>query len=78
MRALWDGASALLMAGLVAIPLWMVKAGVIALFLALAIWALTMPRQYVFLGAPDQARWRDVRIWAVIVIGLEIIPYLFF
>ncbi|HUT52265.1 MAG TPA: hypothetical protein VM658_02640 [bacterium] len=78
MRALWDGAAGMLMAALIAMPLWMVKAGVIAMFVALALWALSMPRQYAYRGAVDQARWRDVRIWAVIVIALEIIPYLFF
>lgn len=78
MRGTWDGAAGLVMDATVAIPLWGVKVMVIAMFAGLALWALSMPAEYVYKGAPDNARWRDVRIWAVVVIGLEIIPYLFF
>lgn len=78
MMALWKTMAGLVMGLMAAIPLWMVKLGVIAIFVGLALWALTMPREYAFQGAEDQARWRDVRWWAVVVIGLEIIPYLFF
>jgi len=78
MSAIWDGAAGLVMGAMAAIPLGMVKVGVIAMFVGLALWAFSMPADYVYRGAPDRGRWRDVRIWAAVVIGLEIIPYLFF
>jgi hypothetical protein len=78
MKMIWDGLAGVIMAAMTAIPLWLVKVMVIGLFVGLAVWALSLPRAYALRGAPDKAWWRDVRIWAVIVIGLEIIPYLFF
>lgn len=78
MRILWDAASNAIMAGLVAIPLWGVRAIVIALLSSLAIWALTLPESYAFQGAPSRSRLLDVRLWAVVVIVLEIIPYIVF
>lgn len=78
MRMIWDALSEAVMTALAAMPLWSVKVLVIGIFAGLAIWAMTMPGDHAFRGAPDRAWWRDVRIWAVVVIGLEIIPYLFF
>jgi hypothetical protein len=78
MRVIWDAASEAIMAALVAIPLWGVRAIVIALLGGLAIWALALPEQYAFQGAPSRSRLLDVRIWAVVVIVLEIIPYIVF
>ena len=34
--------------------------------------ALRLDRRFIYLGSPDQSRWRDLRIWAVIVT----VPYL--
>ena len=78
MSAAWEAMSRAVMGAMLALPLWSVKLLVIAMFAGLAIWAMSLPRHYALRGAPDQAWWRDVRLWAVIVIGLEIIPYLFF
>jgi len=64
MSVIWEGASSIIMGALVAIPLWGVKVIVIAMFVGLALWALSMPAQYIYKGAPDQSRWRDVRIVA--------------
>jgi len=78
MRGLWDAVAGALMTVMGAIPLWGVKLLVLGMLGALAAWAMTMPAAYAFKGAPDQARWRDVRVWAVIVIVLEMIPYIVF
>lgn len=43
----------------------------VALFIAAGVWALTLRRDYVYLGAPDRAWWRDLRLWAV----LALVPY---
>lgn len=47
------------------------KVVVLAFFALAGAWVLSLPRSFVYLGAPDQARWRDLRWWAVIVL----IPY---
>ena len=55
-----------------ALPLWSARVAV-ALLLVLptaAVWRLG--RDWVFRGAPDRTRWRDLRIWA----ALFIVPYL--
>jgi len=63
---------------LAALPLWLVKVGVIGIFVGLAVWAFTLPKEYIFKDVEDPAWWKDVRYWAAIVIGLVIIPYLVF
>jgi len=78
MSAIWDGAAGIIMAVMLAMPLWLVKAFFIAIFVGLAVWAMRLPKTYAVKGAPDKAAWRDVRWWAVAVIVLEILPYLFF
>jgi hypothetical protein len=54
------------------LPMWVAQASAIGLFVAAAIFAWCLPRRYVYLGAPDQARWRDLRIWATLVL----VPYM--
>jgi hypothetical protein len=78
MLYVWNALAGVLMAGLTAIPMWGVRAIVLGLLAALAVWALTLPADYAFKGSPKRVWYRDVRIWAVIVIALEMIPYLVF
>lgn len=55
-----------------ALPIWSARVAA-ALLLGLpaaAVWRLGP--DWVFRGAPDRARWRDLRIWA----ALFIVPYL--
>ena len=42
------------------------------LYLVLLIWCITRPRDQMLLGAPDKARWRDLRYWAVPLILIQI------
>ena len=53
------------------LPEWSGRAAAAALFVSAALWAFTLKRQYIYLGAPDQAAWRDLRWWA----ALALIPY---
>lgn len=78
MKTLWEGISSLITAGLGAIPLWGVRLLVIGMMTGLAIWALRLPADYAFKGAPSRSPFRDVRLWAAVVIILEIIPYIIF
>ena len=59
-------------AALGALPLWSARVAVALLLIlpAAAVWRLN--RDWVLRGAPDRARWRDLRIWA----ALFIVPYL--
>jgi hypothetical protein len=41
------------------------------------IWALFLSRDYVFLGSPDQARWRDLRLWVPVLLVPYLLIYLF-
>ncbi len=60
------------------LPLWTGTACAVALFVIVGLWAFTLKRSYVYLGAPDQARWRDLRIWAALVLLPYIIIYLIY
>ncbi len=59
-------------AALGALPIWSARVAVAALLIlpAAAVWRLGRDR--VLRGAPDRARWRDLRIWAL----LFVVPYL--
>ncbi len=38
----------------------------------------TLPTRFVWSGAPDRSRWRDLRIWATILTGIQMILYAIF
>ena len=60
------------------LPFWVPKACALTLFALAGLWALTLKRQYVYLGAPDQAGWRDLRFWALLILLPYVLIYLFF
>ncbi len=78
MSTIWDSLSGIIMAVMEALPLGLVKVLFIGLFIGLAVWAVTLSADYIYQGSEDRPRWKDVRIWAAVVIGLEVIPYLVF
>ena len=43
----------------------------LGLYAIAVVWVWTLPREFVFRGAPDQKPWRDLRVWATLVV----IPY---
>ena len=61
---------------LMAIPLSAAKYFPIGLFVLAAIFALSHKRSYVYLGAPTQAAWRDLRIWTVVFLIPYVVIYL--
>ncbi len=61
---------------LMAIPLSVARYVPVALFVIAAIFALTQKRSFVFLGAPTQAAWRDLRIWTVVFLIPYVVIYL--
>ncbi len=57
---------------LVSLPMSVAQATVICLFLVTGVWIWTLKKDYIYLGAPDRAAWRDLRIWATLVL----LPYI--
>jgi hypothetical protein len=54
------------------LPWWAPKACFIGFFLIVAIWVFLIKSDFVYLGAPDRARWRDLRLWT----ALALLPYI--
>ena len=59
-------------AALGSLPLWSARVAVALLLILPAVAAWRLSRDWVLRGAPDRARWRDLRVWA----ALFIVPYL--
>ncbi len=59
-------------------PPWMGQACAVSLFVLAGLWLLTLKREYIFQGAPDESRWRDLRIWAWLALIPFIALYVFF
>lgn len=60
---------------LAGLPMSVAKIVVIAFFVASGVAVWSLPRKFVYLGAPDEARWRDLRIWAILVLVPYILVY---
>ena len=41
-------------------------------YLALLIWSLARPAEEILAGAPDRARWRDLRLWILPLLLIQI------
>jgi len=63
---------------LLLIPYWGIKSIIIGFFLILAATPFFFPKEYIFKGAEDTKRWRDLRYWALAAAVSEIIVYLYF
>ena len=50
----------------------------LSFFALLAVGVFLLPRGYIYLGAPDQARWRDLRLWALVLVILHACVYWYF
>lgn len=46
------------------------------LFLGVIVWAI--PKKLIYAEAKDNARWRDIRIWATVLIIVQVALYLTF
>ena len=58
-------------AWLAGLPMWVAVAAAVGLYGIALIWVWTLSSSFVFRGAPDHRRWRDLRIWATVVV----LPY---
>jgi hypothetical protein len=60
------------------LPLWSAKVGAVVLFLLILSATWVIPRKDIYSGAPDRARWRDLRIWATLLILAQFVLYSIF
>ncbi len=44
-------------------------------FLLILVGVYLLPADYVFRGAPDRARWRDLRLWALALVIIHAFVY---
>ena len=58
------------------IPLYWGVVVTVILYVGIGIWAILRPKKYIFIGAPNQAKWRDLRIWTVILVVIQIAVYI--
>ncbi len=56
-------------------PVW--RFSICAYLVMGTVWALFLSRDYVLLGSPDQARWRDLRLWVPVLLVPYLLIYLF-
>ena len=61
---------------LASLPLWWGKVIAAVFFLAIAVWAWRRPRSYIYRGAPDDRRWRDLRVWASVLMVIQVLIYI--
>jgi hypothetical protein len=61
-----------------AIPMGVAQAIVIGLFVVAAVVCCCLRRKYVYMGAPDQKAWRDLRLWSVLLVIPYILVYIVF
>jgi len=58
------------------LPLWWGKVIAVLFFLAIAVWTWRRPKSYILKGAPDNHGWRDLRVWATVLMVIQIFIYL--
>ena len=58
-------------------PAWGAWITIVA-YLGLLIWCVTRPRRMIVRGAPDHARWRDLRLWVLPLILIQVGLYWLF
>jgi len=60
------------------LPLWSAKIGTMFLFALVLAVVWKVPRSFIFSGAPDMSRWRDLRLWATALILVQFLIYTIF
>lgn len=60
------------------LPPFLWHAAVCLYLLAGCLWTLRLTRDSVYRGAPDQARWRDLRLWIPLLLVPYVTAYLLF
>lgn len=61
-----------MMSWLATLPVWWANVITIVLFVCIAVGCFVVPSRVFMHDAPDQARWRDIRWWALILIAVQL------
>ena len=59
-------------------PVWWGNLTTQILFVLIAIAVFAVPKRVFMADAPDQSRWRDIRIWAVLLVLAQLGIYTLF
>ena len=51
---------------------------VILAFIVPLIFAFTLKKQYIFIGASDQKTWRNLKWWVFVLVATQVAIYLYF
>lgn len=60
------------------IPISSAKIIITFFYIILAFWVMRRPRSFILAGAPTKRNWRDLRLWALVLIGIQIALYFIF
>ena len=60
------------------IPIFAARIITVFFYLLLAFWVWRRSKSFVLEGAPTKRNWRDLRLWALILIGIQIVLYFVF
>jgi hypothetical protein len=63
---------------LAGIPLFWGKIIAVLALAGMVVWTWIRPKDFVMRGAPDSHRWRDLRIWASLLLAVQVVLYLSF
>ena len=56
--------------------LWMIKFCFVAFFMSIALFVLWQKKEFVYVGAPNHAKWRDLRLWALAILLMQTFIYI--
>ena len=56
-------------------PQWWAYVFTVILFLLILVGIWLTPKNEIMADAPDQARWRDIRLWATVLIAVQLLIY---
>jgi hypothetical protein len=59
------------------LPLYCATILTVILFAAIILWAVTRPKDYIYSEAPDRKLWRDLRVWATLIMVIQIAIYMY-
>ena len=51
---------------------------IIIAFIIPFVFALTMKKKYILKGAPDNKKWRNLKLWVLLLVIIQIVVYVYF
>lgn len=60
------------------LPLWSAKVGAILLFGGILVLVWLLPRHYVYAEGEVGSRWKDLRLWATLLLLIQLLLYWLF